>query len=64
MSSEQLRGGGGGGDGRHCFTYMGSPNGHIQRPNPVRYVQYECYKNWPVCDPRAAPPGEYGLKSG
>jgi hypothetical protein len=20
--------------------------------------------NWPVCDPRAAPPGEYGLKSG
>ena len=21
-------------------------------------------KNWPVCDPRAAPPEEYGLKSG
>jgi hypothetical protein len=26
---------------RHCFTYIGSPNGPIQRPNPVRYVQYE-----------------------
>jgi hypothetical protein len=22
------------------------------------------HENWPVCDPRAAPPGEYGLKSG
>jgi hypothetical protein len=29
---------------RHCFTYIGSPNGPIQRPNPVRYVQYECYE--------------------
>jgi hypothetical protein len=58
---------------RHCFTYICPPNGSIQRPNPVRYVQYECamkqlrgpkHENWPVCDPRAAPPGEYGLKSG
>jgi hypothetical protein len=24
--------------------YIGSPNGPIQRPNPVRYVQYECYE--------------------
>jgi hypothetical protein len=22
------------------------------------------HENWPVCDPRAVPPGEYGLKSG
>jgi hypothetical protein len=22
------------------------------------------HENWPVCDARAAPPGEYGLKSG
>ena len=22
------------------------------------------HENWPVCDPRAAPPEEYGLKSG
>ena len=22
------------------------------------------HENWPVCDPRAAPPGEYGLESG
>jgi hypothetical protein len=22
------------------------------------------HENWPVCDPRAAPPGECGLKSG
>jgi hypothetical protein len=29
---------------RHCFTYIGSPNGPVQRPNPVRYVQYECYE--------------------
>jgi hypothetical protein len=32
------------GSGRHCFTYIGSPNGPIQRSNPVRYVQYECYE--------------------
>jgi hypothetical protein len=35
----------GGGAGRHCFAYIGPPNGPIQRQNPVRYVQYEykCY---------------------
>jgi hypothetical protein len=59
---------------RHCFcfAYIGPPNGPIQRPNPVRYVQCGCYEttarsehqNWPVCDPRVAPPGEYGFKSG
>jgi hypothetical protein len=27
---------------RHYVTYIGSPNGPIQRTNPVRYVQYEC----------------------
>jgi hypothetical protein len=26
------------------ITYIGPPNGPIQRPNPVRYVQYECYE--------------------
>jgi hypothetical protein len=30
--------------GRYCFTYIGSPNGPIQRPNPVRYVQCECHE--------------------
>jgi hypothetical protein len=29
---------------RHCFTYIGSTNGPIHRPNPVRYVQYGCYE--------------------
>jgi hypothetical protein len=29
---------------RHYVTYIGSPNGPIQRTNPVRYVQYECYE--------------------
>jgi hypothetical protein len=29
---------------RDCLTYIGSPNGPIQRPNPVRYVQYGCYE--------------------
>jgi hypothetical protein len=61
------------GPSRHCFAYIGSPNGPIQRPNPVRYVRYECYETTArsetrklarVRDPRAAPPGEYGLKSG
>jgi hypothetical protein len=32
------------GAGRHYVTYIGSPNGPIQRTNPVRYVQYECYE--------------------
>jgi hypothetical protein len=29
---------------RDSFTYTGSPNGPIQRLEPVRYVQYECYE--------------------
>jgi hypothetical protein len=29
---------------RHCFTYIGLPNGPIQRPKPVRYAQCECYE--------------------
>jgi hypothetical protein len=29
---------------RHCFAYIGPPNGPIQRPNPVRYVRYGCYE--------------------
>jgi hypothetical protein len=32
------------GEARHCFAYIGSTNGPIQRPKPVRaYVQYGCY---------------------
>jgi hypothetical protein len=30
--------------GRHCLTYLGPPDGPIQRLKPVRYVQYECYE--------------------
>jgi hypothetical protein len=29
---------------RDSFMYIGSPNGPIQRMEPVRYVQYECYE--------------------
>jgi hypothetical protein len=29
---------------RRHITYIGPPNGPIQRPKPVRYVQYECYE--------------------
>jgi hypothetical protein len=29
---------------RGSFMYIGSPNGPIQRLEPVRYVQYECYE--------------------
>jgi hypothetical protein len=48
--------------GRHHVTYIGPPNGPIQRPKAVRYVQYTCamkqlrgpkHKNWPAYDPRA-----------
>jgi hypothetical protein len=31
-------------ESRHYVTYIGPPNGPIQRTNPVRYVQYECYE--------------------
>jgi hypothetical protein len=62
--------------GRHCFTYIGYPNGPIQRPKPVRYVQYECYETTarsetrklarvrPARCPAWGRTGEYGLKSG
>jgi hypothetical protein len=58
---------------RHYFTYTGSPNGPIQRPKPVRYVQCECYETTArsearklarVRPARCPPHGEYGLKSG
>jgi hypothetical protein len=61
---------------RHCFTYIGPPNGPIQRPklvkrqvcpirtNAMKQLRGPKHENWPACDPRAAPPGEYGLKSG
>jgi hypothetical protein len=61
-----------------AYAYIGPPYGPMQRPNPVRYVQCGCYEATArsetrklarvrcatCCDPRAAPPGEYGLKSG
>jgi hypothetical protein len=29
----------------------------------MKQLQGPKHEKWPVCDPRAAPPGEYGLKS-
>jgi hypothetical protein len=64
---------------RHHITYIACsyvapPTGPIQRPNKplggmsntnaMKQLQGTKHENWPVCDPRAAPPGEYGLKSG
>jgi hypothetical protein len=40
--------------GRHCFTYLGPPNGPVQRPKPVRYVQYECYETTARSETRGA----------
>jgi hypothetical protein len=57
------------GSARHCLTYIGPPNGPIQRPKPLgmsntnamKQLRGPKHENWPVCDPRAAPPEEYGL---
>jgi hypothetical protein len=63
---------------RHHSTYIGPPNGPIQRPKPVSYAQYECYeatarsetrntKIGPcdaVCDPRPARCPAWGLGTG
>jgi hypothetical protein len=38
--------------GRHYVTYIGPPNGPIQRTNPVRYVQHECYETTANCGVR------------
>jgi hypothetical protein len=32
--------------------------------NAMKQLRGPKHENWPVCDPHAAPPGEYGLKSG
>jgi hypothetical protein len=63
---------------RHCVTYIGysPPNGPIQHPtdkprlplgmpnaNAMKQLRGLKHENWPACDPRAAPPEEYGLKS-
>jgi hypothetical protein len=36
----------------------------MSNTNAMRQLRGSKHENWPVCDPRAAPPGEYGLKSG
>jgi hypothetical protein len=57
---------------RHCFAYIGSPptalfNGQtpfgMSNTNAMKQLRGPKHENWPACDPRAAPPGEYGLKS-
>jgi hypothetical protein len=58
---------------RDSFTYIGSPNGPrsnvwsplgMSNTNAMKQLRGPKHENWPVCDPRAAPPGECGLKSG
>jgi hypothetical protein len=36
----------------------------MSNTNAMKQLRGPNHENWPVCDPRAAPPGEYGLKSG
>ena len=36
----------------------------MSNTNAMKQLRGPKHENWPVCDPRAAPPGEYGLKSG
>jgi hypothetical protein len=36
----------------------------MSNTNAIKQLRGPKRENWPVCDPRAAPPGEYGLKSG
>jgi hypothetical protein len=53
---------------RHYVTYIGSPNGPIQGQTPLgmsntnamKQLRGPKHENWPACDPRAAPPKEYG----
>jgi hypothetical protein len=63
---------------RTPYTYIAHRPRPSQRPYPtakthplgmsnadaVKQLRGPKHENWPVCDPRAAPPGEYGLKSG
>jgi hypothetical protein len=42
---------------RDSFTYIGPPNGPIQRLEPVRYAQYGCYETTARSETRKlAPP--------
>jgi hypothetical protein len=65
-----MEGGGGG-----CFGYIGPPNGPIQRPKPITYVQCDCCKTTARSETRKLArvgparclrlgPGGYGLKIG
>jgi hypothetical protein len=36
----------------------------MSNTNAMKQLRGPKHENWPVCDPRAAPPGECGLKSG
>ena len=36
----------------------------MSNTNAMKQLRGPKHENWPVCDPRAAPPGEYGLKCG
>jgi hypothetical protein len=36
----------------------------MSNTNAMKQLRGPKHDNWPVCDPRAAPPGEHGLKSG
>jgi hypothetical protein len=36
----------------------------VSNTNVMKQLRGLKHENWPVCDPRAAPPGKYGLKSG
>jgi hypothetical protein len=40
-------------------TPLGMPN-----TGAMKQLRGQKHENWPACDPRAAPPGEYGLRSG
>jgi hypothetical protein len=36
----------------------------MSNANGIKQLRGPKHENWPVCDPHAAPPGEYGLKCG
>jgi hypothetical protein len=44
--------------------FNGQPPLGMSNTGAMKQLRGPEHENWPVCDPRAAPPGEYGLKSG
>ena len=46
-----------------ALSNVWSPLG-MSNTNAMKQLRGPKHENWPVCDPRAAPPEEYGLKSG